>query len=1218
MTFDEQRPGEAVLPDDRGRAGPAPEGAQCHPPAQATESCAARFGVFRRYRSPSGADVFPRGLPTRGARPIELATLEEALSRRWDDDRHFVLYTSSRPYRINNGALGAVRAEVRLLALDVDNHSDTPGWMEGERAKIAALLARHPGGFIHSTRRGWRALYALPVPFPVRSEADKDGFALWYARVAAYFFERFGIVADDALTRWNQPIRLPHVVRDGHVYDAEVVAGDARSLGAFALPDDVPSTPDLRALAAVLPRWGSVAKRWEPRRAAFRIGSAAFDHVPLPPYAERVAAAESWAREEAPRAVERQGGRAKARSVAATLHVGFAIHRDDVARILMGPYNRRRCSPPWSEEEIDDLRGIAQAVARAPVNPWGFMLSRDRTGIEAARAALAAAAEARNVVALDDVAERLVDAVERHRAVVLRATYGAGKTYAISRYIATRTTGRVIVIVPRHEVARAWVESLSAAGEDDVAHHASVVQRRDEDGRRHCDNKVALKLYKQGGDVARDVCPSCPRAQTCPAYTTRPNAKARVHVLPRELIPSIEITDEDLVVFDDAAVDLVAWHRLSVRQLRRLDGADVRMLPTAQLHLLRIFLVALLAGPRGAEETARLALLAASLDAPGANALRYVAAQLVEGQRSPRVPRDALAEGGDELAETLRDVGRLRQVLRFAAACAEGAEVCWSEESRTVHGESAAATLLRAHAGRLVVLDGAANVEELRALRSDLHIERLDVDDAGDASRLLLFAKHANRTALRETRQRRALLDQWLGGVLEHLTTRKARRPVFVVYKTLEAELRTHPAIVAWCADDPERDVRVAHYGALRGSNRFRGRDSVVTLGDPWLNGDDVIGRADRLGLDEPSYRVALATAELGQAHGRSRSVRRRKRLTHVHVGRLVPDGWGHGVVVEPFGGPPERERTHGAPDRLEFGALIVAMGGNRAAAPLLGCHASTIAGWRGGRRGLPRDVLARARELVAAHAKRTVSSGEPGAGGGPSSMDAPPCKDDQGGRVHAVGLSQSEEAELAASVERCGGSQEGGGPRGSRPLPEENEPSPLGDGSRFEGERVVACGALEKVTPLPPEPRSGEETCPLGVLDRSLCGAWGDRDMSGGGLSFEGVSGGVTCEVGLGMGRVGAQEARGPAVRDAARGDPPVVLRGVSGAAFAGPLSFAAGAARLVAAVEQVERGDPATARAPPPMGPERVSRRTFNEDELALLLEAQERARRRFGLGP
>ena len=1002
--------------EGRGPA-PPPEAHAEHPPplARGAEVSALRFGVFPRLRSGSGDGVFPRGLPSPGARPLEHTSLAEALTRRWDDDRHFVLYTASAPYRINNAALGRVRAEVQLFGVDVDNHDDAPGWWEAERTKIAALLAAHPGGFVHTTRGGWRALFALPSPFVVASEADKDAFARWYARAAGYLFEAFGIVADEHLTCWNQPIRLPHVVRDGRVYDAQVLAGDPVALGSFVLPAGVPEAPSLRGLAAVLPRWRGVAKRWEPLRADVRVVSSSFDGVPLPPYPDRLAAAETWARHDAPRAVMGQGGRATARSVAATLHVGYALHREDVAKLLVGPYNRRRCSPPWGPDELEDLHGIAHGVAKVPVHPWGFMLaSRDRTGLEAARATLDATASAWHLVPLAEVPARIVAAVEQHPRLLLRATYGAGKTHTMAEFIATETTGRVVVVVPRHELARAWVEALADAGETDVAYHASVVQRRDEDGQRHCDNKVALKLYAQGGDVARDVCPSCPRAETCPAYATRPAAKARVHVTPREMLSSLSLTDEDLVVFDDAATDLLTWHRLSVRQLRRLEGADVR-LPNAQAALLRVFWRALLAGPRGAEPSARAALEAMSIPIPDGGALRHVAQELTLGQRAPRVTAEVLAAGGDELAETLRDVGRMRDVLRFAGAVAAGAEIHWSPDVLSVHGENDATALLRSHGGRLVVLDAAANVEELRALRSDLHVERLDVADAGDASRKLLFTPNANRTALAKEGPLARLLSAWLEAVLEHLTERRARRPVIVTYKPFEAELRAHPLLRAWCEENPRRKVRVAHYGALRGSNRFAKCDAIVTLGDPWLHGDDVVGRAERLGLDEPAYRVALATAELGQAHGRSRSVRRARRLTHLHVGRLVPDGWGSGTTVEPLGGPPERTRD--VTEREEFGEIVALLGGNRKAATRLGCSASAVAGWRAGSRGraLPREALERARALRASYETETASSGEPGggAGGPPGGMDAPAYRERLSGCVHVEGPGGQHQGEL-------------------------------------------------------------------------------------------------------------------------------------------------------------------------------------------------------------
>jgi hypothetical protein len=1122
--------------------------------------------------------------------------LAEALSRRWDDDRHVVLYTSDRQYRINNSALGKVRAEVRLLAFDVDNHDDVRGWLDLERPKIARMLAAHPGGFVSTTKRGWRAFYALPEPFPIRSEADKESFALYYARVAGYLFERFGIIVDEALTRWNQPVRLPHVVRDGQAFDAEILAGEASGIGAFELPADVPSVPELRALAAALPRWGAVAKRWQPKRENLRVvASAAFDHVALPPYAECLAAAERWAREEAPRAILHQGGRATARSVAATLHVGFALHREDVERLLTGSYNRRRCSPPWSEQEMGDLRGIARGVARTAVNAWGFMLSRDRTGVEVARATLSAASEARHVVALEEVGARLVDAIEQHRAVIVRATYGAGKTREVAQYIATQTTGRAIVVVSRHELGRDWIAALAAAGESDVAYHASVVQRRDDAGKRHCDNKLALKVYRHAGDVQRDVCPSCPRVESCPAYQARPNAKARVHVLPREMIEKVGVTDEDLVVFDDAAVDLLTWHRLRVRELRRLTSADERILPRVQAWFLRIFLHALLGGPRSAEERARSSLVAASHHIAGppgpAQALRYVAKRLVEGQRSPRLPLEALAESGDDLAETLRDVSRVRRLLGFAAAVAAGAEVRWSEDARTVHGESAAATVLRTHRGRLVVLDAAANVEELRALRSDWHVERLDVDDAGDTSRLLLFATSTTRTALREERKRRALLDVWLGAVLAHLTARGSWRPVLVVYKAIEAEVRAHPALLAWCAERRVRQVVVTHYGALRGSNRFRRRDAVVTIGDPWLNGHDVAGRAEWLGLDEPGYRVGLATAELGQAHGRLRSVRRRRRrLTQIHVGRLVPDGWAAGVVVSPLGGPPERMR--GEAEREEFRALLEALGGNAAAAELLGCSPSAVAGWKGGRRSLPGDVLQRARGLVQKPGKASASSGEPGRGGGHEEMDAPPYVKNVSGCVHPpsgavgenVGGDHPEEAVRSAPATPDGPGAEPRSPvseANDRTLPPADAVRSARDGgvpTETSGKKVILFAEVVAARGL-----EGGAGLPGGAsAARATLAAWQLAPQAG--ASPRAVSGPASGDSERGASRQGAV--------------PPAVVN-------------AQGAARVLAVLEQLA---PARASPPPVVEPPAA----FEDEQLADLLAAQTNARRKLGLGP
>jgi hypothetical protein len=58
-------------------------------------------------------------------------------------------------------------------------------------------------------------------------------------------------------------------------------------------------------------------------------------------------------------------------------------------------------------------------------------------------------------------------------------------------------------------------------------------------------------------------------------------------------------------------------------------------------------------------------------------------------------------------------------------------------------------------------------------------------------------------------------------------------------------------------------------------------------------------------------------------------------------------------------------ERTRDAEARLEFQKLVKALGGQRAAAKKLRCSSAAVAAWKTGRRGLPFDVLARARASI-------------------------------------------------------------------------------------------------------------------------------------------------------------------------------------------------------------------------------------------------------------
>ncbi len=87
-------------------------------------------------------------------------------------------------------------------------------------------------------------------------------------------------------------------------------------------------------------------------------------------------------------------------------------------------------------------------------------------------------------------------------------------------------------------------------------------------------------------------------------------------------------------------------------------------------------------------------------------------------------------------------------------------------------------------------------------------------------------------------------------------------------------------------------ELVTGHFGALEGLNHMADCDATITLSDPRPNlGDEAI-KCEYLGLDLDGRLDALAAAELGQAHGRLRTIHRTRAGRQLHVGAVVPAGW--------------------------------------------------------------------------------------------------------------------------------------------------------------------------------------------------------------------------------------------------------------------------------------------------------------------------------------
>lgn len=148
------------------------------------------------------------------------------------------------------------------------------------------------------------------------------------------------------------------------------------------------------------------------------------------------------------------------------------------------------------------------------------------------------------------------------------------------------------------------------------------------------------------------------------------------------------------------------------------------------------------------------------------------------------------------------------------------------------------------------------------------------------------------------------------------------------------------------------------HYGKTRGLNAWRHVDALVTIADPWPQLGDVRNDALYLGTDGDGRAEWLAKAELEQAHGRLRAPRRTQGGRLLHIGRLVPAGFGWDACeVRVFGVGRPRNKPAMTPDELRAWMDQVCRGSGREAARVLGCSEGCVRNYLHGRREIPDSV---------------------------------------------------------------------------------------------------------------------------------------------------------------------------------------------------------------------------------------------------------------------
>jgi hypothetical protein len=221
--------------------------------------------------------------------------------------------------------------------------------------------------------------------------------------------------------------------------------------------------------------------------------------------------------------------------------------------------------------------------------------------------------------------------------------------------------------------------------------------------------------------------------------------------------------------------------------------------------------------------------------------------------------------------------------------------------------------------GRLVLLDATANEPLINALAGrPVPVTEIRVRDGAPVTRIHLHVSHAARkhwlcpgaNGSRTLANLGALgpaLRAALGEVQNRLQLAAPRVGLISWRPVVEALTRDWRAVGLLWDFVQAGGVLVlpegGYFGNVRGRNDWiegEGIDALITLGDDRPNLGAARAVAAALGLSEESDTVyrSLAAASHSQAHGRLRAPRRTRPAVSVHVGGILPVGWGASTVV--------------------------------------------------------------------------------------------------------------------------------------------------------------------------------------------------------------------------------------------------------------------------------------------------------------------------------
>jgi hypothetical protein len=605
-----------------------------------------------------------------------------------------------------------------------------------------------------------------------------------------------------------------------------------------------------------------------------------------------------------------------------------------------------------------------------------------------------------------------------HRLVV-KTTTGSGKSWLVVRLAVERAKFglRTAILCPTHELGRQLVDEIKKETPL-CTQEGSPLAVIDGQGNPVCIHLGVGKGLANGGYLMRrELCGGrnpCRLRATCSAARPTRRDETLIVIAPHQYAQSaIEFVDGGLLVVDEK-LEFVDVQTIGVAKLRQARHHSFKF---RDGYKIRYFLDAVLEGLQHAPrdlpslfEIGSTKLDQTQTKARGARGgLKFATAFRVNSrtcrswmetlkehlpQFAPSLANDAVAKlrDTDNGAEG-EQVGLAAQTIRalIETLMADGHSTI--EAGDVVVGNIPAHTRAAfRHDGPLIILDATHDAEELEGLLEKIGAEGFDIEDRsvsdGVPIRRILFARtHMCRSHVIDgdnnpiwsgtgLHGRGVGLLSGLRSAIDFAIDADAKQLAIISIKTVEDDIRAH-----WqgqgdsqaLADVLNRwrnhggRLELGHYFGLRGLDRMKTCDVLVTLMDPWINMGAFRVRCDVLGLTGcfDAQFIRACEAELDQAHGRLRTPWKEKPGILIHVGVQLALSWDRGAEVMRV--PRGRTATVRNSDETSELCLWLAQSGLslRGAADALGVSKSALARFKSGERAVPNGVLHRIRNAA-------------------------------------------------------------------------------------------------------------------------------------------------------------------------------------------------------------------------------------------------------------